>query len=766
MVRSALISPSHFLLSATLLAYQTNFFGPELPGSRGRSQPVNISQPLPDLENRRAQHLDLDKRCEFAGIFVAATLGFVLRMIPLRSAITDGGVLFYGSDSFYHMRRVFYTIDHFPHTLWFDSYLNYPHGMNLTWPPLFDQFIAGISLILGANTPKSTELIGAIVPPILGVVTIVALYLLAKELFGRDAGLLSAFLLAISPQHASVSAFGRPDHHVLETLLMVSIILFLVIAFKRRDNRTAVISGVLIATLAYTWIGTPIYLGILLTSAMSLMTLDLIRWDSSKHTWQIFAISFGTAFAFLLPYWNEPWLRPSFFAVLGGVVFVLVLGLLSGQLMKKGVAWPFFPLAVLILVYCFFIFANASDPVTGIYTLFRAGLDYLFGGELSYKVSEATPLYAVMNPISMLGLNLMLAIMGLAYIWRSNITRSELLFLIWTLLALGLAVAQNRFLYLFSANMSILIALFFLRATEIAKKSSWSKKNSETSKFLVLALLIFIFLPSSISVMSAFGASPRIVQDGWLEPLMWLQENTPETSGFGDPKTAAEYGVLSWWDCGNWILYEAQRPVVANNFQAGAKDAAKFFLAKDEALAEEVLSTRHVRYVITDSEMLYAGLPGIVLWTDQDISNLFLIQDGPNPEHTSKFMRTTLARCHIFDCDGMEHLRLIYESRKESPQSNQVKIFERVRGARITGTAKSPLTATLNVTTNQGRHFEYTCHKSPHSGRYEIVVPYSTDERYGTCAIELYKIVSGNSSKNIMVGEDDVILGRTIELNF
>ena len=101
-----------------------------------------------------------------------------------------------------------------------------------------------------------------------------------------------------------------------------------------------------------------------------------------------------------------------------------------------------------------------------------------------------------------------------------------------------------------------------------------------------------------------------------------------------------------------------------------------------------------------------------------DLSDMYLIEEGTHIKHTSKFMKTALARCHIFDCDGMEHLRLIYESGGEGSQSNQVKIFERVCGATIAGTARSPLTATLKMATNQGRGFEYTCHKSPHGGRY------------------------------------------------
>jgi asparagine N-glycosylation enzyme membrane subunit Stt3 len=151
--------------------------------------------------------LDRGDVMEFAAVFAIFLLGLLVRMTPLRGAIIDGDIFFYGSDSFYHMRRVLYTFDHFPHTLWFDSYLNYPEGLELMWPPLFDQLIAGTAILFGAESQSGIEVVGAVVPPILGSLTILALYFLARELFGRRAGLLSALFLAINPP-------TRERHHL------------------------------------------------------------------------------------------------------------------------------------------------------------------------------------------------------------------------------------------------------------------------------------------------------------------------------------------------------------------------------------------------------------------------------------------------------------------------------------------------------------------------------------------------------------------------
>lgn len=72
---------------------------------------------------------------ELWGVLAAFLLGLFLRLVPARNAFVEGGIQFFGYDSFYHMRRIVYTVENFPSTLWFDSYLNHPHGLDLTWPP-------------------------------------------------------------------------------------------------------------------------------------------------------------------------------------------------------------------------------------------------------------------------------------------------------------------------------------------------------------------------------------------------------------------------------------------------------------------------------------------------------------------------------------------------------------------------------------------------------------------------------------------------------
>jgi dolichyl-diphosphooligosaccharide--protein glycosyltransferase len=101
-----------------------------------------------------------------------------------------------------------------------------------------------------------------------------------------------------------------------------------------------------------------------------------------------------------------------------------------------------------------------------------------------------------------------------------------------------------------------------------------------------------------------------------------------------------------------------------------------------------------------------------------------------------------------------------------------VKIFEHVKGARITG--KAPANATvsvsLNVRTNQNRDHSYS-QKTVSNGTYELIVPYSTqgpisgETQFDTKPTGKYIITAGNSSKQLDVNEKDVLEGGIINLD-
>ena len=102
------------------------------------------------------------RRSEPAELFAVLILGLLLRLFAGRNSLTENGVLLPGYDEYYHMRRILFTANHFPNTLWFDSYLNYPQGLEITWPPLFDQISAALCVAFGQHSKAGVEMVACL----------------------------------------------------------------------------------------------------------------------------------------------------------------------------------------------------------------------------------------------------------------------------------------------------------------------------------------------------------------------------------------------------------------------------------------------------------------------------------------------------------------------------------------------------------------------------------------------------------------------------
>jgi dolichyl-diphosphooligosaccharide--protein glycosyltransferase len=208
-------------------------------------------------------------------------LALAVRLWVFPVVFSGGNITILGADSYYHIRRIFATVAHFPSVLSFDSYIDFPYGSKITWAPLYDMFIAAVALLVGAGSPSihTIELTAALVPPLLGVLTVWLVFAITEKIFDWRAGLISAGIFAITPSHVYVSFLGYADHHVAETLLSTAAYLCFIIAIKRmqQNNITSgnfraniiknslfpVITGILLALSIFTWDGAPIFIGLI-----------------------------------------------------------------------------------------------------------------------------------------------------------------------------------------------------------------------------------------------------------------------------------------------------------------------------------------------------------------------------------------------------------------------------------------------------------------------------------------------------------------------
>lgn len=805
-------------------------------------------------------------RLKFGIISLTAIVlvAFLMRMISYSMVTANGSINFSGYDSFYHMRRILYTASNFPHSLNFDSYINYPNGFEVGWPPLFDFLGALLAKILGGGQPDLyiIEFAGALLPVLLGVLTIIPLYIAAVSLFDRKTALLGALIFAVLPAHLYISRFGAVDHHVAETLLSTSAYACFILALKwAREGSLSLTSlktissnkklikslafagasGLFFALLIFTWIGALAFVSFILLYAFIQTTIDLKAGKNSDYN-LICSVALLATLIFTIPL-SAGSLRPGLemsamylswfqvFYVLSMLAGTLILWGFSLYISKKDLDWKYYP-AILILVSVAGLLSLRILSAES-YAFVVEGMRFFLGkGEYIGTISEALPIFLTTEGkltfsqvFGSLGLCFLAALGGfflLSLEWKGEKSKSEgMFFLLWSVFFAYLMISQRRFSYLFAVNVSILTAYFLwvllesfnfetevrklVKSGQIPRKNSEpalkagketkskakskskntissSKKDLQPDYFKIVSSIVLIglvFIPC-LWADFAFAKEEGSIDPGWKDSLTWLEASSPKTSYYLEPSETPEYGVLSWWDYGNWITYVAKRPAVSNNFQTGIEDSSLFFTTSSEEEAKTILEKLNVKYVITDKMMASGKFGAIVKLAGEDISKYLNIETvngkrGLETVATAKkeFTETEVYKLHELDGSNLGNLRLVHESdalKEKNGIKNNVKVFEFVPGARLSGTAgpEQNITATLELSSNTGRKFTYQNKVvSDKNGSFEITVPYSTENMEGGVgALSAYSLNAGENVtvSDIQVTDNDILEGKTVEV--
>ncbi len=237
----------------------------------------------------------------------------------------------------------------------------------------------------------------------------------------------------------------------------------------------------------------------------------------------------------------------------------------------------------------------------------------------------------------------------------------------------------------------------------------------------------------------------------------------------------------------------------------------------------------------TDGWAVQAQSPYI--WLDSQSGGAYSSNTSKVPilQDTAKFNNSIMNRLYYEDSDGMSHYRLVYESAGSytvdarqgqiiqgsdgqqyvqyggtqpvfqsddlsraaqlyqmyssyvvspsqdpsqytydaRPPVKWVKIFEKVDGATLTGSAPDGtiVTASLNMTTDWGRTFTYTHAVTAQNGTYSITVPYPTEKMqgegysYGIMPQGKYAISINDVTKSVDVSESAVQNGGTVQVS-
>lgn len=724
-----------------------------------------------------------------AGLFL---LAFAVRATPWPEVLDGDRVYFFGADAYYHMRRVFYSLSHFPAVLEFDPYLNFPHGAKPIWSPFFDTLVASSLLPFHAFGDELTVERAAVwLPPLMGSATVLVLYSMAKRHFGSAVAIASSLLLCLLSAHFWYSQVGFVDHHVAVSLLATLLLASVLSLFRRFSQATGesplganggLLVGVLMAASLLTWPGSLLYVALVEVALLVFSMSRGSRGEALRFAQQLVLIQ-GVALLLLLPFglrawwpqWSEftptvisrfqPWMfgaltlhsagcvalwrRPGVgverrwrvvqSAVLGAMVLGGSLLLFPGLLVGVSDAWRWM----------------ARDEV--FQGLVMESLP-LFREEVGFGVAKAElrlSRFLYIFPV---------ALAALLWEARRSPQRPVLLTLVlWCLVLAGVTVAQRRFFNTFSVAYALVMG-WSARQLYCALPTRFRQSRARRISLGALVLAFFAFVMAPVfrayeqplaNQLAVMRGEPRALGD-WnrtrrmlVDAAEWLRVNTPPTAGFFDADETPEYGVLGAWTNGHVLRYEARRPTVVGNFGddlGGDNFRLSFsYFESQEERAAAILEKLRVRYVLLRTP------PRRTL---EVLSRASMIRRLSDPE--------------VLD---LERHRLVYESPAAVPGVGDTRrafrIFELVKGALLVGRAHpgKRVGAHISCVSNRGRKVSARLlSRADSSGRYALRLPYAT--RGAPPAVycdTAYTVVSRGRRVKLGVDEDAVQRGAEIE---
>lgn len=599
----------------------------------------------------------------YAAIALALVFVFMVfvRIRTYDRFIQDGKVYFSGNDAWYHFRETMYATHNWLTTMPFDPWSAYPVGADAGhFGTIYDQFIALVSLVVGLGSPSETtvRLVLAVFPVLAGASVSIVLYIIAREVYGKKVGVMSAILVALIPSvFLGRTLVGVADHNAVEPLLMGVAVLSILYTLKEvereafvvehlidRDpqlRKLAKLTGIQAAGLLvymFTWPAGVLLIGIL---AVFYGAFSLVRYYNKENVESALILGVTTnalvALVFLINIQKLTFssthfslmqvVLPALTAVGSAFLLISFREFKAREISLVGYAGFLSSTMIAFLGVLYF-------ALPSVYSLFRMNFLRTVGLGASSTlrtIGEGQPLTAqgsfFSSVFSQYGLLLFIAFLAVGVLyWKDELSDSRSLFLlVWFVVLTFAGFTQVRFNYYLTLPVALFAGYTTVRIvqhTGVTVESLAERDVAGYNIIIIIMLFAAVFAPLTVMGNNVLARSSVNNPGGymeWEEPLEWMEDNTPEYESleyYGAYENTDDfkyqddiYGIMSWWDYGHWITVTAERVPFANPFQQHAKAAAEYLLATDTEEADKVAESvsnpdeDNLKYVMVDWKM-------------------------------------------------------------------------------------------------------------------------------------------------------------------
>jgi dolichyl-diphosphooligosaccharide--protein glycosyltransferase len=445
--------------------------------------------------------------------------------------------------------------------------------------PITGAAVFDVIRALGANVNLMT--LCALIPPVVGVISVYVMYLLGKDIGGRAVGLFSALFLALAPSIIERTSLGFYDTQVPGT---IGLILFVFFFLRSIDNNRSLRASILYsigaaAALAYFiagWGGA--YYMVDATVLFVFVLLILRRYN--QRLLLSYSITFGLALfiATRVPYIGLDYLTSgAVIPVAGGFVLLLIAELLRNNISLR--TKVLLTLSSLVIIVGGFATLWITGRISG------SGISGKFSTVLDPFIRASSPIINSVaeqqltgwgNIYIECGIGLLFFLVGMYFILK-NPTTKNVFFIVFAITSLFFASSMIRLLAIFDPAYAIIAAIgimgilkpFYTLLKEAPRTLAKSKRKlprvsreySGVAIFLIFLILVTLFafspqtggipravetsfVPTAISASSLpiGGASLTQPVSAWIDALAWIKGNIPSNNV-----------VVSWWDYGDWL---------------------------------------------------------------------------------------------------------------------------------------------------------------------------------------------------------------------
>lgn len=531
---------------------------------------------------------------------------------------------FFGYDSYYHGRIIEYLLSdgEIPRV---DplAYFELPESDRLVPRDvlLFWYICAGLFkffTMFGSYNPDLWVEVLKVLPAFFGALISVLMYFLGKELWGKNAGYMTAFVAAVIPSYVYRTMAGFLEDDALGFFWLVAGLIFFVRALKKPELTkkqliNALLAGIFFAGMALSW-GFFLIIPILLILFFPIgLTLLLCQKDSMKKAkgfTVLYVISSGVFALLASLFKGTQWFNTMVDYVMKAVPFTEFSG--------GGIVALLVVIAFIVLIFGFFIFLlvfGTKDPERRKTTVRFLAVIFLFAvtaftfiilsdpnGMFSSRIQTTEvflstvgeegpgyPHFGYKYGILIVFPYLALLALPLFVFFKKKDYLTPLVFL-WIAVSLVMAWYKLKFTYHFGLPIAIAagaiagIVFYFFKDFKAVE-----------SKVAVLALAFMMMCGLAIGAYFVTQREPSLETDSlWKQTLYWMRDNTPE---------GAKY--MNWWSYGHWITFVARKSVFADNrnvrWDISDGHYAKFLMAQDLNESLELVRKYKPEYILVDS---------------------------------------------------------------------------------------------------------------------------------------------------------------------